>query len=376
MNKLFNHFIVIVFMSGLASGCANYTPDTTYSSQGKSQAKPQSQNLVVPPGLNPPETNSDYKMINQTPDAPKYILNTIKGMKIEQGGSQRWLVLENNTVDNVWPIVIDFLSKNGLTVKYQNKSIGVIQTDWATKNNNVPQTGIRSVFEWVGWGSMYSMPTQYMFRVTLWQNGNNVQIFVTDMQMSEVYPGCKNLLNSTQETSDKQITRWMPLPPNPQLELEFLMQFMAFAGYTPQQMKVVQEKVKVESAVALKRATVQNGKIIINDQFDRAWWRTGLALERVGLGVADKNRTSGEYYVYSLQSQVDAPTEGFLSRMFGSGRGKNLKVPEAQYIVRLIPDSSNAQNTILTIAPIKDGSDKDLQTATKKYLDDLTKQLY
>ncbi|MFN8770282.1 MAG: outer membrane protein assembly factor BamC [Neisseriaceae bacterium] len=372
MNNLFRCGLPVFFILTLISGCANYSPDTTYSSQGNT-LKPKSPNLVVPPGLNVPSANSDYKMVSSNEVKPKYIISDISGMKIEQGGSERWLVLENKTVDSMWPIVLDFLSKNGLTVKYQNQNIGVIQTDWASRNNNVKQTDVRAIFEWVGWGSMYSMPSQYMFRILLWQNGKNVQMFVTDRQMIEVYPGCGHLLNSSRETSDKQITKWMPLPPNPQLELEFLTQFMAFTGVKPLQIKAIKQEVTAESTVALKRVTAQNGRVIINDQFDRAWWRTGLALERAGLGIADKNRTAGEYYVYSLQSQVDVPTDGFFSRVFGSSSGKTIQMPNAEYIIKLTP---GAQNTILTMSPVKDSSDKDVQDKIKKYLDNLATQLY
>ncbi|MBY0379340.1 MAG: outer membrane protein assembly factor BamC, partial [Burkholderiales bacterium] len=311
-------------------------------------------------------------MINQE-NSNSYQLNNIKGMNIEQGGSQRWLVIESKTVDSILPIMSDFLTQNGLTIKYQNKNIGIIQTDWATRNNTVAQTDVRAFFQWIGWGEMYSMPTQYMFRITMWQNGNKVQIYVTDIQMSEVYPGCGKVLNSSLETSDKQITRWMPMPPNPQLELEFLMQFMAFAGLSPEQITTIKKNVAFESATAFTNATKIHGMVLINDLFDRAWWRTGLALERVGLGVTDKNRTKGEYEVYSMQSHIKTPADGFWNKLFDSATGTNLQLPEAQYIVKLTP---NGQLTNLTITPIKNPVSKDKEQSVSKYLNDLAKELY
>jgi outer membrane protein assembly factor BamC len=292
-------------------------------------------------------------------------------MKIEQGGSQRWLVIESRSVDNMWPAMLGFLSQLGLSARYQNQNIGVIQTDWATRNSNVSQTDVRALFQWVGWGEMYSMPTQYMFRVTMWQSGKDVQIFVTSIQMSEVYPGCGRVVNSTVETSDRQITRWMPLPPNPQLDLEFLMQFMAFSGLTPQQIKSVKTDLQTESKALFESATAIDGKIIVNDNFDRAWWRVAVALDRVGLGIADRNRATGEYYVYPMQSRITAPSDGFFSKLFGSSGGKSLKIPDASYTVKLL---GNGDKTILTIVPVS--SNVDAKTAINQYLASLAKQLY
>ena len=365
--------VFVLLGSMLISGCANYTPATAYSSQGPQKSTADNGNLIVPEGLSEPDINSKYKLANQPQSTPTYLINNIKDMKIEQGGSERWLVVKNKNVNDVWPMMVDFLNQQGLALKYQNKAVGVLQTDWATRNNNVSQTGIRAFFEYVGWGSMYAMPTQYMFRVTMWQNESNTQIFVTDIQMSEVYPGCKSSLNSTVEISSNQITRWMAMPPNPQLELEFLMQFMAFSGLTPEQVKQVKNEVILESQVAIKQAQIKQNTVIINDQFDRAWWRTGLALDRVGLGVADKNRTTGTYYVYSLQSQANMPEQWFFSKLFGTGAGTNLKMPEAQYTVIL---QTNGAKTILSMKPIEANPDKKITAAITKYVNDLAGQLY
>jgi len=350
------------------TACANFNPNADYSSQG---VAPKKDNLVVPPGLTTPEMNKNYQMVNQPDANARYQLSKIKGMRIDQGGSQRWLVIESRTVDSMWPAMLSFLSQLGLSVRYQNENIGVIQTDWATRNSNVGQTDIRAFFQWVGWGEMYSMPTQYMFRVTMWQSGNDVQIFVTSIQMSEVYPGCGKVVNSSIETSDRQVTRWMPLPPNPQLDLEFLMQFMAFSGLNTQQIKSVKAQLQVESAALFESATAIAGRVVINDSFDRAWWRVAVALDRVGLGIADRNRATGEYFVYEMQSQINAPREGFFSKLFGASNGKSLKIPDAQYTIKLV---TNGDKTTLTMNAIN--GQTEAKAKIDKYLTDLAKQLY
>ncbi len=361
-NKIKLSFVIVI---GLISACANYNPDGHYSSQGNSK-KPV-EDLVVPPGLNSVEANSDYNIPKDT--AVKYQINNIKDMKIIQGGSQRWLQINNNNVDSVWDRMLSYLEKQGFTIHYENKSIGIIQTDWATQNNTVPQTGIRGLFEYIGWGSMYSMSSQYNFKITLWQDGNSVNVFVTNSQMNQVYPNCKipnnNSANYSSGVSNQQITTWMAVPSDPQLELNFLLQFMGFNGFPEEQIRQIKAN-NLKESLSYNKYIVDN-KIIVQDSFDTVWWRSAIALDRIGLGIADKNRELGEFYTYPLQSSVEIPEQGFWQKLFGS-KGINLKMPEPQYVVKI---SQDHLNTVIIINSI----DSKNKGEAKKYLDNLAKEL-
>jgi uncharacterized lipoprotein len=150
------------------------------------------------------------------------------------------------------------------------------------------------------------------------------------------------------------------------------MKFMAFAGLSKEQVKQVQTQVATQAASGPKAAVLQGTTLVIYDSFDRAWWRTGLALERVGLGVTDKNRSLGEYYVFPLQSQVDNPNPGVLDRWFGNNKS-NLQLPKAIYTVKLVGKTDSATN--LTVSLYPGATDKDFTKNQAKYLGDLLKQL-
>ena len=352
------------------SGCS-----TNRMTEYNTPAPRENDNLLVPPNLSTPELSTEYKMMDISADrSDTYKLDKIKDMHIVQGGSERWLVIHNKTVDQVWPMMVEYLTRQGLMVKYKNQAVGFLQTDWASRNNTVHETGVRSFFDWVSWGSMYSMKSQYMFRINLWQNENDTQVFVTNFQMDEVYPNCIAPKNSKVEISDRQITRWMSVPSNPQLELDFLLHFMMYIGFNPEQVKLEVAKVySAESVASLATAHLIGNAIVIDDDFDRAWWRTGLALERVGLGVVDKNRTNGEYYVYQLRSQLDNPEEGFWSRWFGSKPNDSLQLPNAQYNVKLVVVDDS--HTELSITKSSQNTDSKAIEQIQKYLNQLLKQL-
>ena len=57
----------------------------------------------------------------------------------------------------------------------------------------------------------------------------------------------------------------------------------------------------------------------MNEQFDRAWRRVGLALDRVGFTVEDRDRSKGIYFVRYIDPQVDnksADSKGWLSKQY------------------------------------------------------------
>jgi outer membrane protein assembly factor BamC len=55
--------------------------------------------------------------------------------------------------------------------------------------------------------------------------------------------------------------------------------------------------------------------LIVNEDFSRAWRRTGVALDRVGFAVEDRNRSEGIYYVRYSDPLADQEKDGMLSKL-------------------------------------------------------------
>lgn len=375
--KFAKNTFICLFALIFCGACAS---DGTINAQAEyEQATPRpSSELIVPPGLISPDVNSNYKMLYLSPEQNTYQLDKVTNMHIMQGGSERWLVIKNKNVNQVFPTMIAYLKQQGVHIKYQNQSIGLIQTDWFDKNNVAKTSTVHQFFEWIGLShGMNALPSLYTFRVNLWQNKNDTQIFVTDYQMNvvptDVIPASKQDIKTESGVASKT---WMSVPPNPQLELDFLMQFMAFVKLGPDEIKpntITLENVATLPSTEPKvaRDKLNGSTLILNDSFDRAWWRTGLALERVGLGVADKNRSLGEFYVYPLQDDVDNPDPSTFSRWFGDDK-TNVQLPKAKYKIKLV---STGTQTTLTVEPYTGTMDADFVKSQQKYLTDLTTQL-
>jgi outer membrane protein assembly factor BamC len=67
----------------------------------------------------------------------------------------------------------------------------------------------------------------------------------------------------------------------------------------------------------------------VDEAFDRSWRRVGLALDRGGFTVEDRDRSQGVYFVRYVDQDVDAKTkgasEGFFSRLFSFGSKDDAK---------------------------------------------------
>jgi outer membrane protein assembly factor BamC len=54
----------------------------------------------------------------------------------------------------------------------------------------------------------------------------------------------------------------------------------------------------------------------IDEGFDRAWRRVGLALDRTGFTVEDRDRSQGMYFVRYVPPNQDKRDPGFFSKLF------------------------------------------------------------
>jgi outer membrane protein assembly factor BamC len=61
------------------------------------------------------------------------------------------------------------------------------------------------------------------------------------------------------------------------------------------------------------------GPLVVNDSFDRAWRRVGLALDRVGFTVEDRDRSKGLFFVRYIDPEADRANtkvdEGWLDKL-------------------------------------------------------------
>ena len=225
-------------------------------------------------------------------------------MRIERAGNERWLVT-SATPEQVWPQLVAFWQERGFAIAKEDAQAGVIETEWAENRAKIPQDFIRRSIGKIFDGA-YSTSERDMFRTRVERTARGTEITITHRGMEEVF---------TSQRQDQ--TRWTSRPSDPALEAEFLSRLMVKLGAKEEVARTTVAQAPAQPARA-RMLSGQGAALQLDDGFERAWRRVGVALDRSGFTVEDRDRTSGLYYVrYVDPKDVKREEPGFFGRLFG-----------------------------------------------------------
>lgn len=318
--------------------------------------RPSADDRFVVPDVNPKSSATYSAYSKERTGGAQVVSSTVLPQQanahIERAGTQRWLVVKG-TPDQLWPVIKEFWQESGFVINVEMPDAGVMETDWAENRANVPDNGIRG-FLGKALDSLYSTAERDKYRTRLERSSEPgmTEIYISHRGMEEVY-----------SSADKDQTRWQPRPPDPELEAEMLRRLMVRFG--------VQEdraQAQLTASISAPQAKLLKGQdgagtLSLDDQFDRAWRRVGLALDRVGFTVEDRDRSKGIYFVRYIDPGVDnkaAESKGWLSKLkfWGSDDAKN---KNEQYRIVVKDVTSGAEVSVLN----KDGVREKSETASR-----------
>lgn len=361
-----------LILAALLAGCSgSIIPESKkveYKSAGKLPP------LEIPPDLTQPSRDERYTVPdvttkgtatfsaysadrsgqNRTTTAQD-VLPQVDKMRIERSGTQRWLVASGSP-DKMWGNVKEFWQEMGFLINVEIAEAGIMETDWAENRAKLPQDFLRSTIGKV-FDSLYSTAERDKFRTRLEKGGEpgTVEIYISHRGMYEIY------INEA-----KSQTRWQPRPADPELEAEMLRRLMVRLGIDEAKAKAMIGTEQRQERAKLTRTQDGTGSLTLEEAFDRAWRRVGLALDRVGFTVEDRDRSQGFYYVRYVDPEADASTKktegGFFSKLqFWKGSDKDKLDKNTQY--RIFVKSAGA-DTIVQIMTREGGVDTS-ETARK-----------
>ena len=148
-----------------------------------------------------------------------------------------------------------------------------------------------------------------------------------------------------------------------------LQRLMVRFGVQQEQAKQQVAAAKEEPQAKLSESRDGASQLALNDQFDRAWRRVGLALDRVGFTVEDRDRSNGLYFVRYIDPEADnKESKSWLSKLKFWGNDEAKK--NERYRIQLKEGGAGTEVNVLD----KDGGREQSDTA-KRILTLLYEQL-
>lgn len=326
MNPFFKLTLVSVAIS--LSACTVLESDKVDYRSASSGVKVSS--LDIPPDLTQLSKDTHYAVVGGTVSASGFkgsqpaavatsatpIAAVVMGdVRIEREGNQRWLVV-NRSADKLWEPVKEFWQDNGFLLAMDQSTLGIMETDWAENRAKIPQDFIRSSLGKL-FDSLYSTAERDKFRTRLERNASGE---------TEIFISHRGMIETVTTTSSKESggTVWQPRPADPELEAEFLRRLMVKLGMAETQAKTLVATAPITKKSIASVSTESGQPVVrIEEGFDSAWRRVGLALDRTGFTVEDRDRKQGVYFVRYVPLSAGNTEPGFFSKLFSADKAKD-----------------------------------------------------
>lgn len=294
--------------------------------------------LEVPPDLTQLSAETRYAMPNAVVTASGYqaaapataskatATNEAGDVRIERAGSQRWLVVKR-PADKLWEPLRGFWQDSGFVLTLDQQNLGLMETDWAENRAKLPQDFIRNTIGKV-FDNLYSTGERDKFRTRVERTATGeTEVYISHRGLQEVY-----------STSAKDQTVWQPRAADPELEAEFLRRLMLKLGVTAEQ-ATAQLAASAPPPKARLISTNGQSTVELDENFDRAWRRVGLALDRTGFTVEDRDRAQGLYFVRYVVPAAESKDTGFFANLFKSSK-KDAKPTQYRVAVKAVGNLS------------------------------------
>lgn len=288
-------------------------------------------------------------------DAPA---SQIKPARLERDGALRWLVVQGDP-ERVWVKAREYFLLNKLSLSVEDPKGGILESDWIERPANIGSGFFGNMLS-----KIHSTGLRDKIRVRI-ERGR-------DAGASEIYVSHQGLEEVVASGGGDQIVRtaWQPRASDVAIEAEILAKLLNHFGVDESQAKT-----QVAAAEAERVPLVKGELILSQDDLDSAWRRVGLAMDRSGVIIEDRDRNAGIYYVRYLDSRQVGKRRGVFSWLVGEsnkGAGPDAKeeLPNDRFQVRL-----KALTTGTSVAVFDVKGEPDTSSAGRQLLNVLQEQL-
>lgn len=358
--------VVFVFTLLMSLVACSSTPGWKGVYSSKNNEKDRSK-LEVPPDLSSPSVTDSLALPNIAAGGSTYSSYTntdysgdkvtpakLKGVKVIRDGVNQWLEV-NTTAEKLWPQLKLFFTRVGFEIKREDKALGVMETNWLENRLELPTNWFSKLLARM---SSSGLRDKYRARLEKTKNPKVTRVFISHQGLRE---------HASDDISSIK-KWWASRPSDPELEAEMYQRFLIFRGMDKSKAinLAKQSEAKDRARIFEKEGT---NMLQVAEGFARTWRRVGIALDRIGLLVDDRNRSGGLYYLRITDDFRDKVKEdkGWLASLFSSDK---VKLKE-RYLLSVTAEQNSTVISIYETTGAKADSRfvKQLLTDLKSYLD-------
>lgn len=306
-------------------------------------------------------TVTTAKVADNLEDTGKGLLPKFSKAHIERDGALRWLVVEQ-APEKLWQPVGNFWLNDGIDLVIQNEQTGVVETQWI-ENEQIANSQAKDA----GWLKRLftrkpkSAPERDKFRVRLARGvkPDTTEIFLTHQRMVlSAGDRAIDLIGLSDQESGAKPAEWVAQPHNPDVEIEVLRLIMVYLGVDK---KTTTRVIASAPVLPPDRARLVSGKqgaqkLEMDSEFERAWRRVGVALDRLGFTIEDRNSGEGIYAIRTVEPgavERKKKKDGFFRKMFS----RNNKSPvEMTNLIKVVSVNNLATVQVLSKEGVVDQS--------------------
>lgn len=271
------------------------------------------------------------------------VLPSADGIQVKRDGELRWLIVDQ-PAEVIYPRVIEFWNEQGFTIQSDDPRAGLIATDWAENRSKIPDSWIRSLLGSVI-DQVFDSGERERFRTRLERVDGKTEVYISHQHMYET------------PTTDGAAFKWVHGKEDQGLNAVMLARLMVFLGTDLEQAQAQVKAAEADTAEPLVQVqdTSNNRQLTLNEGFDRAWRRVGVAIDSAGFSVEDRDRSAGEYYIRYLDADSGEKIEqpniiGRLFRARNTAEAQRLRIRvqaqgAASTVVQVVDEQGQVSNT-------------------------------
>lgn len=386
--KVIEEFVVkypialLLFISALLSGCSGFNlqdkipdrrPDYRQSNIGRKLEIPPDlvgttlNDQLTVPDLNPTAV-ANYK--NYTQDNLKRnrrgyldVLPELYGVQVLEPQGELPYIVVNADPETTWLIVKKYWEYNGIRLKTQEPTIGLMETDWLEDVSDLPKTGISGLLD-----SIIQMThdsgkrDRYRIQFARQPNGQTAVMLIYSQAEEKALRD-----SNSKETSG---FRWqLSDNDNPELQLEMTRRLAVFISAELQRQQAGINTSGNAANGVYAQLTHINGQpaLAITGRYAQAWRILGIALDKSSFSLENQDYNTGTYQVsYQPQSAEKQKNDSFFARLWGNKKNEH-ENDKPQYLLRLA-DQGNYAVAIVQKVNGKQVSAKEAKTLLETIL--------